>query len=349
MKKKLFCMMLTLALILSFSLVAAVPAMAARPIHVNSGDSIQDAIDNASNGAIIYVHEGIYDESIVINGVDIKLIAVGDVTISPSTAAGGHGDIIQIYNCMATVDGFAIDGGLLSMGGIYARGMASYGESEVSVTITNNHVSGFKKNGITVNGELAKGFIKDNVVIGSGPVGTGYWAQNGIQFGYGSTGQALRNQVELAWYTGEDWTACGILIFEASGVSVKQNVVEDCQTGIGIETWGWYVSEASGNVIANNTVDESMWGITVAAYSWTYSSMDCFANNNKVVNNIVSTSVGDPEDTGIWVGTWWDEVVSFTPEADNNKIIHNEVDGFDNSIVAEGTATKVHSNIIPSE
>lgn len=344
--KKIFSILFALVLVLTLSLLVALPVMAAEHhVYPVSGTPIQDAIDSAVDGDVIYVHEGTYDESIVIDGVDISLIAVGDVTIRPSIAAGGHGDIIQIYNCTATVDGFTIDGGLLSMGGIYARGMASLGEGEVNVTITNNTVVGFKKNGITVNGELAEGIIKDNVVIGSGPVGPGYWAQNGIQFGFGSTGQVLRNQVELAWYTGGDWTACGILIFEANDVSVKLNEVLNCETGIGIETWGWYCPSASYNKIANNIIDESDWGISVTAYSWLYSSMDSFSNNNKVVNNTITASDGE---IGVYVGACYMES-SYSPEADNNKVIRNTVCGFEDDIVEEGTTTKIHANITPIE
>ena len=94
------------------------------------------------------------------------------------------------------------------------------------------------------------------------------YAQNGIQFGYGATGQVLRNKVITDWYLGDNWTASEILIFEADNISVKQNEVLNTQTGIGIETWDWYCSTASENVVANNTINNSDWGITITAVSW---------------------------------------------------------------------------------
>ena len=145
---------------------------------------------------------------------------------------------------------------------------------------------------------------------------------------------------------GENWTACGILIFETDGVSVKQNDVSNAQTGIGIETWGWYCPTASGNVIANNTINNSDWGISVTALSWDgYSGMDSFANNNKIANNTVTTEEGE---IGIYIGAY-DVSEDYTPEADNNKTIHNTINGFEEEIVDEGTATKVHANRFPFE
>jgi len=303
--------------------------------------TIQDAVDNASDGDIIYVHEGIYNECILIDGVDLSLIAVGDVIIvAPVLVCPGHGDTIQIYNSTCTIDGFRVEGG---KGGIYARGMSELGETEVDVTIRNNTVVEYLKNGITVNGELAVGQIYNNTVCGGGPLGVQHYAQNGIQIGYGATGTILRNTVTGNWYTGDDWSACGILIFEADDVTVQGNSVNTSQTGIAIEAWGWYFPSANKNKITRNIINDANWGISVAAYAWDYTYSDVLANNNKVVNNTIEAVNGD---TGVYVGTWVDDGITFLATADNNKIIHNQISGYEDDIVNEGIASKVHANVV---
>lgn len=305
-------------------------------INVFSGDSIQVAIDNASNGDIIYVHEGTYSECIVIDGVDLSLIAVGDVTITPSVpVCPGHHDTIQIYNSTCTIDGFTVEGGYC---GIYARGMYFMNETEVDVTIRNNTMIKYEKGGIAVNGDLAIGQIYNNTIIGGGPLGIPDSAQNGIQIGYGATGTIQRNAVEGNWYTGSDWTACGILIFEANDVIVQGNSVKSSETGIAIEVWGRYFSSASRNKIVRNTIDGSEWGISVAADD---KYDDVSANNNKVVNNIIKTESGN---IGIYVGVDDENSTLYSATAENNKIIHNQISGYDTFIDDTGIASKVHAN-----
>jgi hypothetical protein len=260
---------------------------------------------------------------------------VGDVTIEGSTNSFSN-KTIAIYNSTCTIDGFNVK---YNGSAIYARGMAANGEGPVYVTIVNNNVSDYIKNGITVNGELATGSVMRNTVVSDAD---SVYAQNGIQFGYGATGQAHHNNVDNDWYTGEDWTASGILIFEADKVSVKNNHVSNCQTAIGVETWGWFYPSASGNTVVKNTIENAYWGVTVTAYAWDgYSTMDSFANNNKVVNNLITTVEGE---IGVYVGAV-DGSESFSSEADNNKVINNKIAGFEEDTYFEGdVATKFHAN-----
>lgn len=325
--------------LLSFGFAFSMPVMAA-DIHVYESESIQTAIDSAVDGDVIYVHEGLYEENIVIDNVDVSLIAVGDVTIQGTNTYASK--TIAVYNAKCTIDGFTVKHGGSA---IYARGMASYGDSEVDVTIMNIYVTDYIKNGITVNGELATGLVKDNAVESDAD---SVYAQNGIQFGYGATGHILGNAIFTDWYLGEDWTASGILIFESDKVSAIQNYISNAQTGIAIETWGWFCPSASKNIIVDNTIENSDWGISVTALSWKYSEMHCFANNNKITNNVVTA---DDEDIGI-IGIYIGEVYvdgDYTPEADNNKTINNTISGFESDIVDEGFATKVHANRFPLE
>jgi hypothetical protein len=209
------------------------------------------------------------------------------------------------------------------------------------VDILDNVVSLYQKNGITANGDVYAN-IRNNVVLGIPP--TPAIAQNGIQFGYGATGQAKGNTVNSNWYTGSGWTSSGILIFEANSVMVEGNQVLASQSGIVIESWCWLAPTADDNHIVRNTVTGSEWGIIVDAYDlsgWVpYSFCDASSSRNKVTNNTISAFNGD---IGVFVGT---AVIggAYTPVASNNKIINNKIDGFTTAVETTGTSSKVHAN-----
>src|SRR5207249_3460198 len=90
-----------------------------------------------------------------------------------------------------------------------------------NVLITGNTVTNYQKNGITANGDV-KATIQGNVVIGAGQIN--YIAQNGVQFGFGGTGTVSGNTIENNFYTPKDTVACGILYFQATGVTASNNV-----------------------------------------------------------------------------------------------------------------------------
>lgn len=212
-----------------------------------------------------------------------------------------------------------------------------------SGTISHNTVTGYMKNGITANMPSGDGGSVDifwNTVIGGGPLGLGSWAQNGIQIGYGATGNVRGNGVSDNWYIPSDWAACGILIFESDDCMVQGNVLEANQDGVAIETWCWYLPTASENRVVKNEIRDGQVGVSVAAYAWTYSNGDPMADNNKVVNNIIENQ----EDCGVSIGAW-QLSGSYTASADNSKAIRNIFSGCDENIDDEGTATKKHANV----
>jgi len=225
-----------IALVVMLTLAATASVAWADPTnwYVNPGESIQDAIDGASDGDTIYVYAGTYDESIVIDGVDVSLIAVGPVLLQPTSACLGHRDVIQVYNSEATIEGFTIDANYSvsgCLGGIYAKGGCD-GYSDVTLTVRDNTISNYGKNGITVNCELATGWIYDNVAKGRGKLPAGDWAQNGIQLGWGATGEVRGNTMTDHWWTGcskqdaaQDlctyWVAAGLLLYDVEPGFVK--------------------------------------------------------------------------------------------------------------------------------
>jgi len=92
--------------------------------------------------------------------------------------------------------------------------------TDLAVTITDNVVTNYQKNGITANGSVAA-IITNNVVTGAGPVN--YIAQNGIQVGFGGTAIVRGNEISGNDYTPKDTVSCGLLFFDADGGRAAEN------------------------------------------------------------------------------------------------------------------------------
>jgi hypothetical protein len=94
--------------------------------------------------------------------------------------------------------------------------------ADLAVTISDNVVTNYQKNGITANGSVAAN-ITNNTVTGAGPVN--YIAQNGIQVGFGGTATLRGNTVSGNNYTPASDVACGLLFFQADGVKASNNTL----------------------------------------------------------------------------------------------------------------------------
>jgi parallel beta-helix repeat protein len=151
---------------------------------------------------------------------------------------------------------------------------SSSGQS--SVTIADNSVDGYQKNGITADEPGTEVFVTDNAVTGLGPT-TGA-AQNGIQIGFGAQGRVTNNVVADNIYSPcESAANCpsnatGILIYQSDGVRVERNTVGSNQVGI-------FVAANNGN-IAGNTVFHSV----------ALDGIALVGNGNSVSSNDISTS-----------------------------------------------------------
>ena len=166
-------------------------------------------------------------------------------------------------------------------------GILVYGDS--TVEILNNHISEFSRGGIGVSGDLVGwawgpapdpvALVQGNTVIGNGfEPETGWWAENGIQFGYGATGQIIENTVTGCW-SNSDWSSTGILIVGTEGVEVLRNLVDDNETGIavmGLTVWGG--NPSADNLIQGNDVTNSDWGI----------GLQYDANTTTILENVIS-------------------------------------------------------------
>ena len=152
----------------------------------------------------------------------------------------------------------------------------SLGGATSNVSIIDNSVHDYQKNGITGNELGTEVAIINNTVTGLGP--TAGAAQNGIQVGFGAKGSVQRNTV-----TDNVWSPCvslanctfnatGILVFQSDDVRVEHNSVATNQVGIFA---GGHSARIESNRISNSLV---LVGIDLAGDN-------NLANRNDVANS----------------------------------------------------------------
>jgi hypothetical protein len=131
-----------------------------------------------------------------------------------------------------------------------------------AVTVSNNSVRNYDKNGITASGPDTGSpgpnvTVTGNTVIGLGA--TTVIAQNGIQISYGATGKVTNNRVIDDIYINPPNCApsctgsSGILIFGSANVTVANNTVESTQFGIVPVTESASLT-ANGTIVSLNHV-----------------------------------------------------------------------------------------------
>jgi hypothetical protein len=180
------------------------------------------------------------------------------------------------------------------------------------VSVSNNSVHNYQKNGITASGPGTGGgpamAITSNTVIGIGA--TPVIAQNGIQIGLGSTGKATSNAVADDIYTGGNSAGAGILIYASTGLTVSGNSVESTQFGIAT------VTDPTYGPADNATISTSHIGGTQ-----NFDAIDLCSNGNTAEQNIVYGSMAQ---SGIHID---DECPGqgSTPSGTNNIVKNNTI------------------------
>lgn len=155
--------------------------------------------------------------------------SVHDLTVTANNLSGACGALSGIYffNTTGTISNNTVTNvnrgpnGCQDGNGIEVRNTVDAADY-VAVTLSGNTVNGYNKNGITANGSVSVE-ITNNTVTGSGPLGLGFAAQNGIQISRGATGVVKSNVVSGNDYTPKSYVACGLLLYMAEGVRVSSN------------------------------------------------------------------------------------------------------------------------------
>jgi hypothetical protein len=266
-------------------------------------DTIQEAIDAASNGEVIQVAAGTYEEQVVIEK-SITLISEENATIlTPdalsSTPVDGSGKNYQstifINNDSAeievTIDGFIINANNFSPTGRYSGilienanahiknneitnilvdgketfGIIGYGNE---LLLEENNIPNFARGGIGIYSGSA--IIKNNTVTGPGPNEIVTWAPNGIQIGYGASGTIQGNKVSGCGWPGPEWSGTGIMAVDTSDVNIVGNTVIENEQGIAVVDFpavlygpNWE-GVVSDITVLDNIVTNNSWGLSIS-------------------------------------------------------------------------------------
>lgn len=163
----------------------------------------------------------------------IALAGAAHAVIPPCFAtADGHDAAVVLTNATPTETGQTID----ATGCFY--GVYVY-PGTTDATVSENTISNYQKAGVFVDGRSAptNAVVTDNVVNGTGP--SSVYAQNGIEFwGSNASGLVRGNTIDGNWYSGADWTATGILLFDvqANQVNTSKNRFIDNQRNLALVT-----------------------------------------------------------------------------------------------------------------
>ena len=207
---------------------------------------------SGTNKPVIYVHDA--------SNVIIKNITVdGDGQGNLNNRFQG----IAYHNAGGTVEDCEIKGVRNTpidgvQGGIALYAFADNGTAR-TLNVTNNTITDFQKNGMSLSGNDLTVNVDGNIVTGAGTVN--YIAQNGIELSDGATGSITNNTVSGFSYSPASYASAGILIYGAGGsVTTSGNVVNDAQVGI------WFI-QSNGSITAN-TVNYNAGNMGTTSYWW---------------------------------------------------------------------------------
>lgn len=134
-----------------------------------------------------------------------------------------------------------------------------------TATINNVDISGYQKNGVTVDNTGSFATVKNSTITASGP--TNVIAQNGIQVSRGANATIVGDTITGNNYTPTDWSATGILLYGDGGHTViKNDSVTQNYLGLGLTTPGSlpYINLAgiTGNTYDGYAYVDSSWAAT---------------------------------------------------------------------------------------
>ena len=244
-------------------------------------------------------------------------------------------------NAHGTVEGNTVEN--MGVGGKETMGILAYGDSHVA--ITGNTVSDYERGGIGANGDggahpSPQVRIVSNDVTGSTGIGEA-WGPNGIQVGYGASGQIRNNVVQDNRYSESTATASCVLVFESDDVRIQGNELTNCDAAVGVGTVGFLRASADNIKIQRNQIDDALFGIFLEAFAYPSLIPETSVSNVKIVNNSIFGK-GSDDTAGIRIETT--DYVGSTASADNNKLINNQISGFTTAVADGGTATKQAAN-----
>jgi parallel beta-helix repeat protein len=197
-----------------------------------------------TNKPIIYVHDA---DDVTIKGLTVD------------GAGNGKGNYrfegIAFHNAGGTVEKTTIIGmretppnGNQHGIGLYA--LVDNGNPQ-TLKVKDNDISDYQKNGMALNGVGLTVKVEHNTVTGLGKID--YIAQNGIQVGFGATGEVKDNKIADNWYTPATDAGTGILLLNVDNCKVDGNKIDSCLVGI--------YNIGNNNKIAGNKITNCFWDV----------------------------------------------------------------------------------------
>ena len=267
--KKIISILIALALVLSFSLVMAVPVAAADtwyvdPTGTDDGShgtgtgtdafkTIQYAIDQCTGGDTINVAAGTYAEAeITAQGLEPKPYTTSVQIDKALTLRGANADVNPVTGTReaeSIIDAGGADRavnilgnlGVVTFDGFTVRNFANQG-------ICHRF---YEREGTTVH-------VLNNIVIAPAVAAA---HGNSIQVS-GDNSTVIGNDVSGALLEDEFWGGTAILVIAADNVVVRNNSVHNCgDMGIAVAGYGPWGGPAISNIIEHNTVQGCGWGI----------------------------------------------------------------------------------------
>jgi len=212
-------------------------------------------VTSADNKPIVYIHN---TDDVVIKDLTIDGAGKGNANYRFEGVAfldaGGTLQNLEIKSIRET----PLSGAQHGIA-IYAWDNAG---TDRTIKIENCIVYDYQKNGMALNGANLYAEVRNCTVTGSGPLGSGLPAQNGIQLGYGSTGIVDNNTISDNWYTPESWAACAGLVYDSDDVIITNNTLDN--NLIGVYYYG------SNGTIAYNTFTNNKWAINLYGDAYIY-------------------------------------------------------------------------------
>jgi parallel beta-helix repeat protein len=233
---------------------------------------IQWAIDNASDGDIVFVYNRTYYENVVVNKT-INLI--GEDRNNTIIDSGGIGDVVSITANWVNITGFTISNG--------GYGISIWDSADHN-KIINNHLLN-NSYGLSIgssNNMVINNFIQNNVARGINlrqPSNNNCIQNNLVSSNH--IGIYIDYLTNINNITDNDIIAnkdTGILVHESSNINIGNNNISDNLNGINI----W--ESLNNKIYCNNISSNGRFGITLQSSSYTNLTNNNFTENGVYIS-----------------------------------------------------------------